>query len=211
LTSAGADVPFGLMRIIAGEFRGRKLLAPEGDVTRPITDRAKQSLFDVLAPLMADAVVYDCFAGTGSMGLECLSRGASHVTFFEADRSALARLHQNLAAVKAADRATVIPGNLFQWFAREASRPQVPPLRADLVFLDPPYRFLTQHPDELLQLALHLCHAHLKPDGLVIFRHDAKDQLALPHLRADDVRTYGEMMIELLRPEENDVTGSAGH
>ena len=72
------------MRIIAGEFRGRKLLPPEGDVTRPITDRVKQSLFDILAPRIDGARVYDCFAGTGSMGLECLSRGAEHATFFEA-------------------------------------------------------------------------------------------------------------------------------
>ena len=72
------------MRIIAGEFRGRRLLPPTGDNTRPITDRAKQSLFDILAPLIPNSVVYDCFAGTGSMGLECLSRGAKLTTFFEA-------------------------------------------------------------------------------------------------------------------------------
>ncbi|MDB5305247.1 MAG: rsmD, partial [Phycisphaerales bacterium] len=79
------------MRIISGEFRGRKLLPPEGDVTRPITDRVKQSLFDILTPLLPDARVYDCFAGTGSMGLESLSRGAAHATFFEADRGGLTR------------------------------------------------------------------------------------------------------------------------
>src|SRR5215213_3035850 len=79
---------FCAVRIIAGEFRGRRLLPPESDATRPITDRVKQSLFDILAPVVEDAVVYDCFAGTGSMGLECLSRGARHATFFEADPSA---------------------------------------------------------------------------------------------------------------------------
>src|SRR6476646_5480100 len=98
------------MRIISGEFRGRKLLPPEGDVTRPITDRVKQSLFDILTPLIPDAVVYDCFAGTGSMGLECLSRGSAAVTFFEADRSAIARLKQNIAAVDAQVRSRVVTG-----------------------------------------------------------------------------------------------------
>src|SRR5687768_6336297 len=84
------------MRIIAGEFRGRRLLPPEGtDVTLPITDRVKQSLFDILAPRIEGARVYDLFAGTGSMGLECLSRGAAHATFFEADRSAVQRLQKN--------------------------------------------------------------------------------------------------------------------
>ena len=80
------------MRIIAGEFRGRKLIPPQGDATRPITDRVKQSLFDILTPRIDGARIYDLFAGTGSMGLECLSRGAAHSTFFEADRSALERL-----------------------------------------------------------------------------------------------------------------------
>src|SRR3954463_10464834 len=84
------------MRIIAGEFRGRKLLAPEGDITRPITDRVKQSLFDILTPEIEGAKVYDLFAGTGSMGLECLSRGAKHSTFFESDRSAVTRLKKNI-------------------------------------------------------------------------------------------------------------------
>src|SRR5205809_4215568 len=88
------------MRIIAGEFRGRKLLPPEGDATRPITDRVKQSLFDILTPHIEGARVYDLFAGTGSMGLECLSRGASYATFFESDRSALERLNKNIATLK---------------------------------------------------------------------------------------------------------------
>src|SRR3954467_12569711 len=101
------------MRIIAGEFRGRPLLPPQGQqTTRPITDRAKQSLFDVLAPHIDGALVYDCFAGTGSMGLECLSRGAKFCTFFEADRSAITRLHQNIAAVKAQDRSRAVAGDL---------------------------------------------------------------------------------------------------
>src|SRR5688572_1371831 len=80
-------LPSTPVRIIAGEFRGRRLLAPKTDATRPITDRVKQSLFDILAPVIPESVVYDTFAGTGSMGLECLSRGAAGVTFFEADRS----------------------------------------------------------------------------------------------------------------------------
>jgi 16S rRNA (guanine966-N2)-methyltransferase len=84
------------MRIIAGELRGRRLLAPQGEVTRPITDRVKQSLFDILAPRISSAVVADLFSGTGSMGLESLSRGAARADFFEMDRSAVHRLQQNI-------------------------------------------------------------------------------------------------------------------
>lgn len=199
------------MRIIAGELGGRQLLPPQGEVTRPITDRVKQSLFDILAPRLPGAVVYDLFAGTGSMGLETLSRGARQAIFFEADRSALARLNQNIMALRVADRSRIIPGDLFKWFHRatqkpaEASVDQTVQSRgagpADLVFLDPPYRFLTDRPDELLQLSLHLAHAHLHAGSLVVFRHDVKDELELPNLERVDVREYGGMRLEfLVRP-----------
>ena len=92
------------MRIIAGEFRGRKLLPPQGQQTRPITDRVKQSLFDILAPSIEGAVVFDCFAGTGSLGLEALSRGASRAVFFERDRSAVRLLQENIRALGVSDR-----------------------------------------------------------------------------------------------------------
>src|SRR4051794_5088627 len=108
------------MRIIAGEFRSRKLLPPATGATRPITDRAKQSLFDILTPVIEGARVYDCFAGTGSMGLECLSRAAAHVTFFEADRSALSLLRKNIATLGVQKRSTVIDRDLFKWFETAA-------------------------------------------------------------------------------------------
>ncbi len=181
------------MRIIAGEFRGRKLLAPEGDVTRPITDRVKQSLFDVLTPHIDGARVYDLFAGTGSMGLESLSRGANHVTFFEADRSALERLKKNIAALKVEEQSQVIPGDLFKWFGTN-----VPPQRANLIFLDPPYRFLQEQPDKLRKFAEQIASSHLAPQGMVIFRHDAQDELELAALKPVDRRQYGGMLLEFL-------------
>lgn len=183
------------MRIIAGEFRGRKLLPPEGDVTRPITDRVKQSLFDILTPLIEVARVYDCFAGTGSMGLECLSRGAAHATFLEADRSALDRLKKNVATLGVAGRATLVGGDLFRWFERET-----PPDRADIVFLDPPYRFVRERPDDLRRLAATIAARHLAPAGTVVFRHDANDALELRSLARYDSRTYGGMTLDFLRP-----------
>src|SRR3954466_11704968 len=106
------------MRIIAGEFRSRRILPPASDATRPITDRVKQSLFDILTPHIDGARVYDCFAGTGSMGLECLSRGAAHATFFEADRSAAALLRKNIDTLNVRDRSSIIDSDLFKWFDR---------------------------------------------------------------------------------------------
>jgi 16S rRNA (guanine966-N2)-methyltransferase len=186
------------MRIIAGEHRGRKLLPPPGDATRPITDRVKQSLFDILTPLLPDACVYDCFSGTGSMGLECLSRGAAHATFFDADKGALANLKKNIAALQVEPRTTVIAGDLFRHLTQSAVRTPQSPIT--LLFLDPPYRFLREQPAKLVSLAESLATRHLAPDATVVFRHDAADQLSLPALKVYDTRTYGGMTLELLVP-----------
>ncbi len=186
------------MRIIAGKYRGRKLLPPEGDLTRPITDRVKQSLFDILQPRIEGSRVYDCFAGTGSMGLECLSRNATAVTFFEADRSALSRLQRNIEAIEEKERATIVRGDLFQWFDRRAAISDESGI--DLIFLDPPYRFLSERPQELNHLALRMAERHMAKDGLVIFRHQADISLSLQGLVKVDQRDYGSMSIEFLAP-----------
>ena len=151
-------------------------------------------MFDVVAPMLEDAVVYDCFAGTGSMGLESLSRGAKRAVFFEADRSALGRLRKNIASLGVELSSTVVSGDLFKHF-QTAARPAE---GATLIFLDPPYRFLREQPDRLVALAARLAD-HLSAEGLVVFRHDAADQLALPPLVQADVRTYGGMQIDLLK------------
>jgi 16S rRNA (guanine(966)-N(2))-methyltransferase RsmD len=198
ILAGGARFPLDsqAVRIIAGEFRGRKLLPPASDTTRPVTDRVKQSIFDILTPIIEDATVYDCFSGTGSMGLECLSRGASKVTFFETDRSAADRLKRNIETLKVEDRSIMVTRDLFRWIA-EASAPAP----ATLIFLDPPYRFLRERATDLQALARQLAERHLAPDGTVIFRHDVADALDLAPLRATDTRTYGGMTVEFLRLE----------
>ncbi|MBB2204113.1 16S rRNA (guanine(966)-N(2))-methyltransferase RsmD [Gluconacetobacter takamatsuzukensis] len=125
------------MRIVAGQWRGRALVAPPGRTTRPTADRVRQALFDMLlhAPwggydLMAQAHVLDGFAGTGALGLEALSRGAVHCTFFETDRAALAALRANIAACRAAGR-TTLRGDI--------TRPPAAARPCDLLLLDPPY------------------------------------------------------------------------
>jgi 16S rRNA (guanine966-N2)-methyltransferase len=183
------------MRIIAGEHRGRHLLAPANDNTRPITDRAKQSVFDILSPMIEGAAVYDCFAGTGSMGLECLSRGARKARFFEADRSAVKLLNSNIQALNLIRLSTVIPGDLFAWFNNDRRAAE----QAELIFLDPPYRLLHEQPAELGKLAVVFASRDLAPGGTVVFRHAADDNLELPPLKAYDRREYGGMVVEFLR------------
>jgi 16S rRNA (guanine966-N2)-methyltransferase len=184
------------MRIIAGEFRSRKLLPPAGDATRPITDRVKQSVFDIVSPWLENAVVYDLFAGTGSMGLECLSRRAASVTFFESDPSAAELLQKNITNFGVQDRSKIVRKELFSWFV---SAPE-PARRVDVIFLDPPYAFLKSRPEDLKTLATQITAKHLSPKGLVVFRHDAADHLDLPSLRPLDIRDYGSMRVEFLTP-----------
>lgn len=123
------------MRVVAGEFGGRKLVAPEGLTTRPTTDKVRQAVFNSLSSmgLVEDAVVVDLFAGSGAMGIEALSRGAARCTFVERDRHALAALRENLRALRLEDRSTVVVSDVLAW---------VPAMRGvDLALIDPPYEF----------------------------------------------------------------------
>jgi len=125
------------MRIIAGEFRRRLIRGPEGNDTRPMTDRVRTSLFDRLNSMgMLDGgYAIDIFAGTGSAGLEALSRGIDHVTFIERDRSARKLLDENLADLGLTPRATVLATNALSpaWLNLLPHKP------VDLIFCDPPY------------------------------------------------------------------------
>jgi len=129
------------MRIIAGKHRGRRIVAPtDALTTRPITDRVKQALFDRLdsAGWIADMVVADVFAGTGSLGLECLSRGAKYVSFVERDRDGLKRLQENIDTLGESDASRVLTLD-----ALGASLVQVLAAKpCDLIFMDPPYAFM---------------------------------------------------------------------
>lgn len=159
-----------------------------------MTDRVKQSVFDILTPLIPNAVVYDCFAGTGSMGLECLSRGAAHVTFFEADRGAVDRLRANIQTLKVEDRSSVVSRDLFRRLSDTHLRGS-----ATLVFLDPPYRFLQERAQDLRSLATDLAARHLAAGATVVFRHGAADSVDLPPFRRTDLRSYGGMTVEFLQ------------
>ena len=120
----------GLMRIIAGEFRSRRLKSIPGAATRPTPDRLRETLFDILAPRIAGATFLDAYAGTGAVGMEALSRGAAHAFFLERHRAALEAIRQNLASLGVEPRATVVAGPVLL---------TLPKHHADIVFLDPPY------------------------------------------------------------------------
>ena len=126
------------MRVIAGRWRGRALKAPPGRATRPTLGRARESLFSILGPRLEGARVLDGYAGSGALGIEALSRGASAVIFMEQAPAALAALRANLLALGATGEETlVLPLDVRRAFASDEPPGGVAPL--DLVLLDPPY------------------------------------------------------------------------
>jgi len=165
------------MRIQAGLHKGRVLLSPPaGSVTRPITGLAKKSLFDTLADWMGQAVVVDLYCGTGSMGLEALSRGARRAAFGEMDRRVLARLRRNIDAMGVGEACTVWPGDATRGLARRLDELGE---KIDLAFVDPPYADLRRWDWPAAERTLFgPLAAHLAPDGVVVLR--MPDDAALP-------------------------------
>ncbi|MBR2215306.1 MAG: 16S rRNA (guanine(966)-N(2))-methyltransferase RsmD [Selenomonadaceae bacterium] len=172
------------MRIIAGAARGTKLLAPRGLATRPTADRVKESLFNILGGKVATARVLDIFAGTGSLGLEALSRGAATALF--ADRATAKTIAANAERTHLAARTEIIPQDVFKVLAKLTATER----QFDLVFADPPY-----HMDLALRVLNFFENAAklLAPTGLLILEHEAVG-LNLPELKnfiCVDRRRYG--------------------
>jgi 16S rRNA (guanine966-N2)-methyltransferase len=183
------------MRIIAGLYRSRRIAAPRGLDVRPTSDRARESLFNVLAPALPGAAFLDLFAGTGAVGLEALSRQAAAVVFCERDPRALAVLGENIAALDATDRTRVIRGDwlraLFLLAREEAS--------FDVVFADPPY-------DTGLAAGCLLSPATdaiLRPGGLLVIEHRRTTVLPSPPPDLPELRRLpaGEAVFSIHRKE----------
>lgn len=157
------------MRIIAGSLKGRQLKAPTWPGLRPTSDRLRETLFNVLGPRVSGARVADVFAGTGAVGIEALSRGASHVVFVEQDARACRLIGDNLRACGVSGGYAIVARAWRQASADAAGRP------FDLVFLDPPYEFTE------IEDALRLAALRVAPDGLVVLEHatrrDAPERL----------------------------------
>ena len=161
----------GLMRVIAGEFRSRRLKSLPGAATRPTPDRLRETLFDILQPRIAGARFADAYAGTGAVGIEALSRGAAHAWFLERSRPALDLIRENLAALGLERRATVLAGPVLLTLPRQS---------AEIVFLDPPY-------DQDREYAAALAALAANPPALAIVQHDVRRQL--PESAGDLIRT----------------------
>jgi 16S rRNA (guanine966-N2)-methyltransferase len=172
------------MRVIAGIYRSRQLSAPRGMKTRPTSDRLRETLFNILAPRMDGSRFVDLYAGTGAVGIEALSRGASHVWFAENVEPALVALRQNLTALKISRDVTLEDRGVGAMLQR-LSKLQQP---IDLVYLDPPYEAEDEYSGTLNFFGSVRGRAILAPHALVITEHSSKTKLetrygALEHTR----------------------------
>jgi 16S rRNA (guanine966-N2)-methyltransferase len=163
------------MRVIAGIYRSRQLVAPRGTQTRPTSDRLRETLFNIIAPRLEGCRFVDLYAGTGAVGIEALSRGASHVWFAENAEPALAALRQNLAALKIVRDFTLEDRGAGAQLQRlsKLSEP------VDLVYLDPPYEAEDEYSGTLNFFGSVRGRAILAPHALVIAEHGSKGKLAM--------------------------------
>ena len=192
------------MRIISGEYRRRRLHANPGQTTRPITDRAKESLFANIEWRMPGARVADVFSGTGSLGLEALSRGATAATFLEQDRDALRLLRENVAHVGADERAMVWPADILRCSWKPKNAKAFTPWT--LIFFDPPYKMAEEmRPGRPLWTTLERMARTgvAAEDALLIFRTSKHTSVDLPAAwhREEPMRIASMMMhLFTLRP-----------
>ncbi len=178
------------MRVIGGSFRSRRLKAVAGDTVRPTPDRLRETLFNVLAPVIEGAVFVDAYAGTGAVGIEALSRGASRCIFIEPNRAALAVLRENLTELGVGREAEVVSGKAIPSLVKYGG--------ADIIFLDPPYPLEKEYRGSLELLG------SLPARGLVIVQHEIRFELseAWGELKRYRMLKHGDNCLSFLKRNE---------
>jgi 16S rRNA (guanine966-N2)-methyltransferase len=161
------------MRVIAGTYRSRPLVAPRGMQTRPTSDRLRETLFNILAPRVEGSRFVDLYAGTGAVGIEALSRGAQHVWFAEDAKAALAALRKNLAELKINQGFTLEDRGVGALLQRLSMAQPV-----NVVFLDPPYEAENEYSGTLNFWGSERGRSLLVADAMVIAEHSSKTKLA---------------------------------
>lgn len=186
------------MRVISGKAKGRKLKRVPGDTTRPIMDRVKENLFNLLGTAdVVGARWLDLFAGTGQVGIEALSRGAAEVVFVDNARQAVRTVQENLATTGLAKGAKVVQANAFSYLQRTDAG------RFDLIYVAPP-QYLGLWREVMVALDKRPF-VLLKPDGLVVVQIDPKEYeaLALAHFEVFDERKYGNTLLVFYELKED--------
>ncbi len=175
------------MRVITGEARGRRLFEPSGMDIRPTTDKVKESLFNIIAPYIPDARVLDIFAGTGQLGIEALSRGASSVVFVDSSRVSCELIKKNLRCTGFSDRARVVNADALKYAERGG--------RFDVVLADPPYG------SEILDKLLILPWTFdiLNENGIIVCESAREKTLTAPEGTTVREYSYGKTKLTIFR------------
>jgi 16S rRNA (guanine(966)-N(2))-methyltransferase RsmD len=177
------------LRVVAGQYRGRRLRVAPGETTRPTADRVREALFSILGDRVEDARVLDLFAGSGALAIEALSRGAASAVLVDSDRGAVDAIRANLEAIGDTG-ATVDRADALRWLRRASGE-------FDLVFLDPPYSSARTLAGDLSQALP----AVLSKNALIVSESDKRYPLAIA-FPLEDERTYGGTRIAIHRASD---------
>jgi len=184
----------GRLRIIGGQFRSRLIELPGGRDVRPMTDRAREALFNMIGTEVEGRHVLDLFAGSGALGIEALSRGARHAWFIELERAVADCLRRNLRQLGLTDRSTVYVADAYRWVLRRAPSLPAEPV---LVFVAPPYSHFTTKLAELQKLLSTLSEV-LAPESLLVVQAPPQfDPGTLPGQFTWDARVYGQVQVAI--------------
>ncbi|MDD2217054.1 MAG: 16S rRNA (guanine(966)-N(2))-methyltransferase RsmD [Eubacteriales bacterium] len=176
------------MRIIAGNYKGRQLLAPSDNKVRPTTDKVKEAIFSIITPYINDSTVIDLFAGTGNLGLEALSRGAARAYFGDNSKSSISLIKKNIETCKAEDKSIVFFGD-YSYFLSKIKE------KVDIIFIDPPYG------KDLIED----CFSHIQKnelldeDGIIVTEHGKRESLpnTLSGFYKLKERTYSRITVSI--------------
>ena len=178
------------LRIIAGKYGGRAIASPDGKKTHPMSERIRNALFNSLGSVVEDAQVLDAFAGTGALGIEAISRGASHATFIERDRVAQNVLQENIKSLGIFDESKVIKASVASWIDTYDGP------KFDLILVDPPYN------DMQLSTVSKLM-GLLKPGALMVLSKPGRSESPTrPGVVVVDNRSYGDAALTYFRLEQ---------
>ncbi len=198
------------MRIIAGTARGRRIFSVSKNLpVKPISDRIKQSLFDILRPRITGAIMLDLFAGTGNVSLEALSRGAQRTVMLDKEPACIKNIHRNLEHLGFADRAKVLRGDALKpldWLLPYSDNEGY-----DIIFMGPPYRDINNKMLSFSQPALaHVAAARLlAPKGIIVLQNHKSEEFAVPDgLEIYRVEKYGDTLVHFLRAAQRPSEGS---
>ena len=176
------------MRIITGEYRGRRLESPAGYDVRPTSDKVKEAVFNIIMNEVWDATCVDLFAGTGNLGLEALSRGAKKCYFGDNSRESINLIKNNVKMCRAEDKSVIIAGDYSKMLGRINEK-------VDIFFLDPPYK------DGLYENCLEIIDSLdlLSEEGIIVAEHGVRDYVpeTVGSLEIIKERKYGKIMVTI--------------